>query len=233
MKRFWQAMNRAFLPLLAATLVLDPLAAASRPNKARTELLAQLGAHITELSSDAYEGREPGTEGETKTLRYLGKQWFDIGLVSGTNDPAHPWFAPVTIIAREPELSRAVFTHKGKRVAVPGTEALVLTSGKRALVENAPMLFVGTGGLIPQRAELAGRVVLLLDGGKDGSERQNALLLGGASAVVTVLDGERGLENVVEFQALGPPAGRVRRWRSILVRDHRRPRPTRSPHRPG
>lgn len=196
MNRFWQAMNRAFLSLLAAALVLDPLAAASRPNKARVELKAQLSAHITELSSDAYEGREPGTEGETKTLRYLGKQWFDIGLVSGTNDPAHPWFAPVTIIAREPELSRAVFVYKGRRVIVPAGEGLVLTSGKRGLVENAPMLFVGAGAAIPPRADLAGRVVLLLDGGQNNSDRQNALLQGGASAVVTVLDGERSLENV-------------------------------------
>ena len=196
MNRFWQAMNRALLSLIAAMLVLDPLAAASRPNKARIELKAQLSSHITELSSDAYEGREPGTEGETKTLRYLGKQWFDIGLVSGTNDPAHPWFAPVTIIAREPQLSRAVFVHKGKHVVVPGPEMLVLTSGKRGLVENAPMVFVGKGDVIPPRAELAGRVALLLDGGINNSDRQNALLLGGASAVITVLDGERSLENV-------------------------------------
>jgi hypothetical protein len=196
MNRFLQAMKRAFLPLIAAALVLDPLAAASRPNKARAELLSQLSGHVTELSSDAYEGREPGTEGETKTLRYLGKQWFDIGLVSGTNDPAHPWFAPVTIIAREPELSRAVFAHKGRRVVVPAGEVLVLTSGKRGLVENAPLLFVGTGAVIPPRADLAGRVVLLLDGGIDNSDRQNALLQGGASAVVTVLDGDRSLENV-------------------------------------
>ena len=196
MNRFWQAMNRVFLPLIAAALVLDPVAAASRPNKARIELKAQLSAHITELSSDAYEGREPGTEGETKTLRYLGKQWFDIGLVSGTNDPAHPWFAPVTIIAREPDISRAVFTRKGKRLMVSSDAMLVLTSGKRALVENAPLLFVGKGDALPPRAELAGRTALLLDGGIDNSERQNALLQGGASAVITVLDGDRSLEAV-------------------------------------
>ena len=196
MNRFWQAMNRVVLPLIVAALVLDPVAAASRPNKARVELQAQLSGHIGELSSDAYEGREPGTEGETKTLRYLGKQWFDIGLVSGTNDPAHPWFAPVTIIAREPQLSRAVFAHKNKRTLVPGDAVLVVTSGKRGLVENAPLLFVGTGALVPPRAELAGRVVLLLDGGVNNSDRQNALLQGGASAVVTVLDGDRSLENV-------------------------------------
>ncbi|HEX4848470.1 MAG TPA: M28 family peptidase [Novosphingobium sp.] len=200
MKRFWQAMNRVFAPLLAAALVVQPLAAA-KPNKARLELEGQLRAHVTELASDAYEGREPGTEGEVKTLRYLGREWFNIGLVSGTNDPAHPWFAPVTIVAREPDASRAVFTRKGKRLFVPQEAVLALTSGKRGLVENAPVLFVGKGEAIPPRAELAGRVALLLDGGIDNSERQNALLKAGASAVLTVLDGDRTLENVTAHRS--------------------------------
>ena len=56
-------MNRLILLLVAAALTLDPLAAASRQDKAAAELKGQLQAHITELASDAYQGREPGTEG--------------------------------------------------------------------------------------------------------------------------------------------------------------------------
>ena len=184
------------LLLAAAGLAVAPAQAAPRRDKATEELKAQLLAHITELSSDAYEGREPGTEGEAKTLRYLGAQWFQIGLQSGTNDPGNPWFAPVTIIAREPDGSRAVFTRKGRRVFTPQGSVLALTSGRRSLVENAPVLFVGKGEAIPARAELAGRVALLLESGNENSERQNALLAAGASAVLTVLDGDRSLENV-------------------------------------
>lgn len=195
MKRFWRATNRAIALLLAATLALHPLAAA-KPNKARVELEAQLRAHVTELSGDAYQGREPGTDGEAKTLRYIGKQWFDIGLQSGTNDPAHQWFAPVSLVARDPDASRAYFSRKGKRLYLPAGSVLVLTSGKRGLVENAPVLFVGKGDLTPPRAELAGRVALLLDGGQDNSDRQNALIKDGAAGVITVLDGDRLLENV-------------------------------------
>ena len=195
MKRFWQAMNRATALLIAASLAIQPIAAA-KPNKARVELEAQLRAHVTELASDAYEGREPGTEGEAKTLRYIGKQWFDIGLQSGTNDPAHQWFAPVNLIARDPDTSRAFFSRKGKRLYLPTGSVLVLTSGKRGLVENAPVLFVGKGEAIPPRADLAGRVALLLDGGQDNSGRQNALIQQGAAGVITVLDGDRSLENV-------------------------------------
>ncbi|MFM5917235.1 MAG: peptidase M28, partial [Novosphingobium sp.] len=167
MKRFSSAMNRVMLWFLAAALSLDPLAAASRQDKEAAVLRGQLLAHITELASDAYGGREPGTEGEEKTLRYIGQMWSGFGLVSGTNDPGHPWFAPVTLVGRQPDTSRAVFTRRGKRVLVPQDQVLVITSGKRALVENAPMVFVGTGEAIPARAELAGRIAVLLDGGRE------------------------------------------------------------------
>ena len=190
-------MKRFMLPVLAAGLLAVPVSgpASAAPRRDRA-LEAQLLAHITELASDAYQGREPGTDGEAKTLRYLGKQWFDIGLVSGTNDPGHAWFAPITLVAREPDGSAAQFSRKGRRVYLPAGSVLMLTSGKRSLVENAPVLFVGKGQAAPARAELAGRVALLLDAGEEDSERQNALLKAGASAVLTVLDSDRSLENV-------------------------------------
>lgn len=199
MNRFWQAMKCVAVPLLVAGLAIQPLAAA-KPDRARAALESQLRAHIEELASDAYQGREPGTEGEARTLRYIGRQWFDIGLVSGTNDPAHPWFAPVELVAREPETGRAYFTRKGRRLYVPAGSILALTSGRRGLVENAPILYVGTGAVLPPRADLAGRVALLLDDGVNNSERQNALLKAGASAVLTVLDRERTLETVARHR---------------------------------
>lgn len=186
-------MNCWLAAVLTAALLSCPAGAAPRRDRA---LESQLRAHVTELASDAYEGREPGTEGEARTLRYLGKQWFDIGLVSGTNNPRHAWFMPVALVAREPADSAGQFSRKGRRLYIPPRSLLALTSGSRSLVENAPVLFVGKGQTIPPRAELAGRVALLLDDGQDNSERQNALVKAGASAVLTVLDGDRSLENV-------------------------------------
>lgn len=194
MNRGWSTISRTIAALLAAIWLCAPLAAA-KP-KRDLALEAQLRAHIAELASDAYEGREPGTDGEALTLRYLGKQWFDIGLISGTNNPGNAWFAPVSLIGREPDSSRASFTRKGRRVYVPTEAVKVFTAGKRGLVEPSPVLFVGEGTTVPPRAELGGRIALLLDGGRDDSDRQAALLAGGATAVMTVLDGERSLENI-------------------------------------
>lgn len=194
MKRGGGTARRWTLPL--AAMLLFPLGAGAAPRK-DNPLEAQLRGHINELASDAYQGREPGTEGEVMTLRYLGRKWFEIGLVSGTNNPGSEWFAPVTLVAREPASSSAQFSRRGRRIAVPDTEVLMLTSGQRSMVRNAPILFVGRArGDVPGRSDLAGRVVLLLDGDGSNSERQNALLAGGASAVLTVLDGERSLQNV-------------------------------------
>ena len=167
----------------------------------------QLLASITTLASDDFAGREPGTEGEKKTLRWLARQWFDIGLVSGTNDPSHPWFAPVTLVGREPVGSRADFTSHGRPVVVPPEEVRVMTFGRRGLIQHAPFYFVGRmGGDVPPRTELAGRIAVLLDmppprmGGdmQPLALRQNALLEGGAAAVLTVLDSARSLSSISE-----------------------------------
>ena len=120
---------------LAFMALLSPVGAAPRRDRA---LEAQLMAHITELASDAYQGREPGTEGEAKTLRYLGRQWFDIGLVSGTNDPANEWFAPVMLLERQPAVSTASFSRRGRPQHTPANTVIVLTSGQRSLIRDAP-----------------------------------------------------------------------------------------------
>lgn len=173
------------------------IAAKAAPDR---QLEAALRRHIAVLASDDYQGREPGTEGEVKTLRYLAAEWFRIGLVSGTNDPGNPWFAPVELVERVPSQSRAAFTRNRRALALPASGILVLTSGPRQLVEGAPLLFLGDGrGPLPPRGELAGRIAVLLDGsGASAADesRQDRLLDGGAAAVLTVLDGERTLDAV-------------------------------------
>ncbi len=193
----------ACLAALGVAMLCLVTPASARPDKALQE---QLLAHIKILASDDFAGREPGTAGETKTLRYIGKQLYDMGLVSGTNQPGNPWFAPVKLVGREPAGSVAQFFRRGRVLPVAQGDVLMLTSGRRGLVQGAPVVFVGRGAAIPPRAELAGRVAVLLD--DDGAlkpeadyssaahARQNALLAGGAAAVLTVLDGQRTLAGI-------------------------------------
>lgn len=196
-RRYGAGLARATGALALGALLVSGAPLLSAISRVDQELAARLRGHIEILASDDFDGREPGTDGEAKTLRYLGKQWFDIGLVSGTNDPGHEWFAPVTLVAREPDSSAARFLRKGARTTVSPPGVLVLTSGKRSLVRNVPMLFLGKArGRDFTRTELAGRVAVVLDGDTPDGERQNDLLALGASAVLTVLDGDRSLDQV-------------------------------------
>ena len=194
-------MSRVGFGMLLAALALSCTSAGSaKPDRA---LEAALRSHIEILASDDFGGREPGTEGESKTLRYLAREWFRIGLVSGTNDPGNAWFAPVELVERSPSRSLAAFQRSRRPLVLPATGILVLTSGPRQLLENAPMLFIGRGGgAMPPRSELAGRIVVLLDTAPAGMDaeraaaRQDRLIEAGAGAVLTVLDGERTLDGV-------------------------------------
>ena len=161
-----------------------------------TALQAALTRHITVLASDEFEGRKPGTEGEAKTLRYLAREWQGMGLVSGTNDPANPWFAPVDIASSTPERSAVRFYRSGRTIAFPGDEAIVFASRTRALVERAPVVFVGRKGGDLDNAALAGRVALMVWDHPDRAEQREALLRGGAAAVMAIV------ENEAEFERL-------------------------------
>jgi hypothetical protein len=199
MKRGAGAMSRSAWALVAAAFVGAPLALTPLEAAPRRDVLleAQMLKHIQVLASDEYDGRRPGTDGEAKTLRYIGREFFDIGLVSGTNDPGNAWFAPVVLVGREPSASTAQFSRRGRAIALPAGEVMVFTSGKRSLVRNAPVLFVGkTDGKSLSRMDLAGRVALLLDDDEGTGARQDALIDAGAAGILTILDADRTMESI-------------------------------------
>ncbi len=186
--------------LLAMLALGSAQAGFAKPDRA---LETALRSHIEILASDDFGGREPGTDGESKTLRYLAREWFRIGLASGTNDPGNAWFAPVELVERSPARSAASFQRIRRPLPLPDAGILVLTSGPRQLLENAPVLFLGRGGAtLPPRSELAGRIAVILDKPPAGMDaeaaaaRQDRLIEAGAGAVLTVLDGERTLDGV-------------------------------------
>jgi hypothetical protein len=178
-------------------LVLALLVAGCTPGAPRTTPLprdrasieAALMRHIEVLASDDFGGRQPGTPGEAKTLRYLAREWQGAGLQSGTNDPANPWFAPVELALSVPDRSAARFYRGGRPIPMPEGSVTVFSTGARGLVERAPVVFVGKAGDRLDRSELAGRVVIMT-GDHPGLavEREAAARAGAAAVLVLVRD---------------------------------------------
>jgi len=146
---------------------------------------ASLARHIAVLASDEFEGRRPGTEGETRTLRYLAREWQVAGLVSGTNDPANPWFAPVDLVMATPASGSVAFTERGRTLALPDEAVTVLSWQARDLVSRAPTVFLGSQAAI-EPLELAGRGVVVSLTGEEPFERVEKLSASGAAAVIVV-----------------------------------------------
>jgi len=183
--------------MLAATTFLTALffSPASAQEVSEEDILQ----HIKVLASDEYEGRMPGTEGGIKTLTYIANAWSDAGLVSGTNDPAHPWYKPVGLTQRKPFAQTVYITKSGRALRL--SDEIVLRSRETsAEALNKPMVFVGYGvdGVGNINADVAGKVALLLyaspefsgENGKSFTERRKQLSDAGAAAVLTVFDGD-------------------------------------------
>ncbi|MGX7952342.1 M28 family peptidase [Tsuneonella sp. HG249] len=173
------------------------------PSASEAALRAALSRHIATLASDEFAGRQPGTEGEAKTLRYLARDWQAAGLISGTNDPANPWFAPVTLTSSMPEKSSARFYRDGRAVSLPEGSVAVFATGTRGLVERAPVVFVGAGGQRLDSAELAGRVALMVWDHEGQAEQREALLNSGAAAVIAIVAGGAELEKLAADRRRG------------------------------
>jgi aminopeptidase YwaD len=195
-------VNRVALALLLAALsgcaVPRPVSA---PSTAATE--AALLRHIEVLASDEFEGRRPGTEGEAKTLRYLSREWQAAGLESGTNDPANPWFAPVDLALGIPQESRIEWRRGRTRPTLPPGSVELFSFGRRGLIADAPVIFVGGEGERLDRAELAGRVALLLWDHEGQAEQREALFAKGASAVIAILEDSGEYSDLVEERRSG------------------------------
>jgi len=185
---------------VAGLLILALLAGCVAPRQAPTTsrdtaaLHAALTRHIEVLAGDDFGGRRPGTEGEAKTLRYLAREWQAAGLVSGTNDPANPWFAPVELTSSTPERSSLRFFRAGRAVSLPDGSAVVFSAGSRGLVERAPVVLVGHDAPRLDGPELAGRVALMMWDRPGQSERREALLRGGAAAVIAIVADQAELD---------------------------------------
>jgi Zn-dependent M28 family amino/carboxypeptidase len=158
--------------LLAATA----LALAATPLAAQTFDTARLAKHVRTLSSDAYEGRAPATNGEQMTVDYLIKEFRAAGLQPGGDlkDGKRQWTQAVPLLKSDmvgtPQLQ--VRASAGLRPLVQGEQIAVrspLNGQTQVRLANAPLLFVGYGVTAPERqwddfknTDVRGKVIVVL-----------------------------------------------------------------------
>ena len=126
---------------------------------------------VKELSSDAYEGRAPGTVGEEKTLALLTAEFEKLGLKPGNKGS---WFQDVPLVEiTAKNVSALSFTgSKAPVTAAYGPEMVIgtyRTTQPRIEVKDSPVVFVGYGINAPEKGwndyaglDVKGKTVVIL-----------------------------------------------------------------------
>ena len=138
----------------AIALAAPPLSAASMDGFSPE----RLSKHVQTLGSDAFEGRGPATEGETKTVAYLTQQFQAAGLQPGGDlvGGARKWTQDVPLLQSElvGDPIVTVQTPAGPVRLAQGTDIAVRSpqnGQNRISIAAAPLVFVGYGVAAPER----------------------------------------------------------------------------------
>ena len=124
--------------------------AAATPPAALSIDPARLLQHIQVLSSDEYEGRLPGTAGETKTVGYLVEQFKQMGLAPGNPDGTYVQDVPMEGITASTTMT---LTAGGKPIPMrPGDDYVAHTQRiePQVSISDSPLVFVGYGVQAPE-----------------------------------------------------------------------------------
>jgi Zn-dependent M28 family amino/carboxypeptidase len=128
-------------------------------------------AHIRVLASDEFGGRQPGSEGEEKTISYLRDQFQRLGLQPGNGDS---YFQTVPMIETHTDAAATSMSMSvaGEPQAMRFGDDMVIGSRTGAAdvhVGNAPVVFVGYGVNAPEQdwndyagVDVKGKVVVML-----------------------------------------------------------------------
>ena len=106
--------------------------------------------HIKELSSDAYEGRGPGTKGEELSVKYITEQFQKLGLKPGNPDGTFIQKVPLAGFKAEPE---ATLKAGDKEMKLENLKDYVAVSRRyepQVNVDNSDIVFVGYGVTAPE-----------------------------------------------------------------------------------
>jgi hypothetical protein len=187
---------------LSAALALLVLAAA--PAVAEPVSPEALRRHIDVLASDSFAGREPGTEGEQKSIAYIAGQMRSFGLEPG--GPGNSWYQPLEVTIRRPGDQTSSWRVKGRkeeRIELGRDEIILFGRSALETLDSAPVIFAGHGAVVSGKginqldgADLKGAVVLILHDSPEGtdvpaySQRVEAVAAAGAAAVIGIIGRE-------------------------------------------
>ena len=164
-------MIRRHLVLMGAGLGLASAPLIAKPSAATAPIsAARLDAMDKVLASDAFQGRGPGTAGETRTLNWLIGQLKALGLQPA--GPGGKWTQEVRLVRTQLGAGQVAATAHGKRIAYTAGDDIYLNTVRpldRATIANAPLVFVGYGANAPERGwndfkdvDLRGKVAVFL-----------------------------------------------------------------------
>lgn len=156
------------MKLLPSALLLSVLAA---PAAAQSLSADRIATTVQTLSSDCFEGRAPGTRGEERSVGYLIGQFEALGLQPGGKDGS--WVQTASLLHTKLGEPKTL----GVNVATAlqpwqrGKEVYLSTNRPedRAVIDRAPLVFVGYGVSAPERhwddykgVDLKGKVAVFL-----------------------------------------------------------------------
>lgn len=188
------SLIRPTLHTILATAASLAIASAAFAQEGKPTTEDDVREHIAILASDDFQGRNPGTIGETKTLNYLAQQWAASGMVSGTNDPDNPWFQPVPLRQSTVAGSSVAFS-RGRKTLKVNTDDILLSADSEAVAVSGDVIFVGYGPAAEddKAYNVDGKIVMMLFGSPEGAEdfpsraeRASYLAKAGAQAVLTI-----------------------------------------------
>ncbi|MDP3855113.1 M28 family metallopeptidase [Phenylobacterium sp.] len=132
---------------------------------------ARLSAIVKTMASPEFEGRGPGSPGETKTIAYLTKEFAALGLEPAGEKGA--WTQDVALVKFElPGASTISLSQDGAARPLVRAKDISVTTMRpvdRVAIKDAPLVFVGYGVTAPERgwddfkgADLKGKIAVFL-----------------------------------------------------------------------
>jgi Zn-dependent M28 family amino/carboxypeptidase len=126
-------------------------------------------SEIRTLSSDDFEGRKPGSQGEQKTIAYMQQQFQQMGLKPGNPDGTYLQNVPLAGITSKTQPDIEV---KGRKLGLIDKKDYIALSSRyvpEVNVKSSPIVFVGYGVAAPEYGwddykdvDVKGKTILML-----------------------------------------------------------------------